>query len=84
MWCVNSNGGKYDSRAACMAITTNLVFCIATIHNHSPHICTVLYSGLMHTISKIQLVAYCMGNFLMCYKAMACNIGRQCKYCILM
>ena len=42
MWRVNSYGGKYDSRACsmCMAITTNLVFCIATIHKsniRSPH-----------------------------------------------
>ena len=51
-----------------------LVFCIATIHTFTIQ----LYGGLTHTNSKIQLVAYCMGNFfLMCYKAMAYNIGRQ-------
>ena len=39
---INSYGGKHNSWAACacMAITTDLVFCIATIlksNIHSPH-----------------------------------------------
>ena len=58
-----------------MAITTNLVFCIATIHKssiRSPR------SSIQQIDAKIQLVAY-WGIFLCAIKLWhAMYIGRQC------
>ena len=49
----------------CMAITTNLAFCIATIHKsniHSPHV----YSSIQRIDAQFNL--WHTKEFLMCYK----------------